>query len=176
MKESAKKSFQKILNIPFLRKNFRNMYFEEQVIFVSQLATLIGCFLPWVSLKPTVYGQPYYHTAFSGFTSVIGFFVFFIAAFASIFFLEKIWQKKWIHLPIENKTILHFSNIQSIILLISAWSVFTQIETGATIVSTSFGWFLCLFAQITTLVAHFLATQNEKTQATKDFFINKSND
>ncbi|PID70727.1 hypothetical protein CSB37_01425 [bacterium DOLZORAL124_38_8] len=173
MKGRTKNLWQKLFNVPFLRKNFRNMRFEEQIIFLAQLVTLLGCFLPWVSVKPTVFGQPYYYTAFSGTTSVLGFFVFFMSSIVTVFFLEKIWQKKWIKIPIKTQTILHSANIQSLILLVSAWSVFMQIEKATSVVSTSFGWFLCFFAQIATIVAHFLATQNYKKQTVEDFFINK---
>jgi hypothetical protein len=155
--------------IPFLHKNFREMSFELKIIFLAHLATIIFCFMPWISYVP-LYGNTYFDNAFGGVTKIIGILIFLISLGICLIFIAELFKSKFIKLPVAKDVVFIFAGIQQIILLICTWSVLIFMGKGYDLLEIRFGIIFCLLFQIFGIVASYLLTREKEKKEVVKFF------
>lgn len=152
----------------FLHKNFRELGFEQKIIFLIHLATALFCFFPWVSYIP-LYGETYFSNAFAGPTKIIGAVIFLVSLGVCGIFVAKLFKYKNIKLPVSEETVFIFAGIQQIILLICAWSVLLFISQGGA-AEIRFGIIFCLLFQVFGVVSAYLLSRGNKKEEVTSFF------
>ncbi len=151
----------------FVVQNVRKLAFEDQVALGAHAGTLVACFLPWASLE-SIYGPIQYMNAFSGASWLIGTVVFGLSFAAVILFMDELFEKKIFRCAIPRTTLLGAASIQSLLLQVCAWSVFSAI--GGAGIDFRFGIVACVLLQIVALVAVWLRARSSKKEEVKDFF------
>jgi len=153
----------------FLVKNFKNLSFEQKVIFLAHAGTVIFCFFPWLSVEP-MYDNPYWHSAFGGSGALIGAFIFLFSLGIVLFFIDKIFDAKRISLPFSENILFFTAGIEQLVFLILAWSVMVSGASGFESSEIRFGISLCFLSQVTGLMATYLQSQKNKIKVAKSFF------
>lgn len=155
--------------ISLLAQSLRKLSFEDQVILGTNAGTLLACFLPWASMAP-LYGPTTFMNAFSGAAWLIGGIIFLLALFSVILFWDDLFGKYIIRFHIPRITLLGAASIQSLLLLLCAWSVLRTVGTDYATVDFRFGFVACLLLQGIALVAVWLRARSSKQEAAKEFF------
>jgi hypothetical protein len=156
------------ISFAFIHKNFRTFSFETKIIFWVNLATVVFCFFPWLSINPS-YGEKFFLNAFSSPGFLIGTFIFLISLTIVFIFLDKICETKKIKLPLPETDFLTFAIIQQILFIVLAWSVLFSVGREYESATIRFGFFLIFLSQITAAVAVFLRKKNENQQSARNF-------
>ncbi|MCK5460854.1 hypothetical protein KAI58_02625 [Candidatus Gracilibacteria bacterium] len=153
----------------YLHKNFRNLSFEKKTIFLSHTVTLLFCFFPWFSASP-VYTEEFFYTAFGGPSFLMGIIIFFISFVVFLLFLDQLFEKQKINLPVSENLLYFTAGAQQFLLLILVWSVLTMVGRDFENHEIRFGLFLAIISQICGLVATFLNYQLDQQKKAKEFF------
>lgn len=153
----------------FLVKNFKNLSFEQRVIFLAHVGTALFCFFPWLSIEP-LYDDPYWHSAFGGAGALVGAFVFLLSLGVVLYFADKILDSKRISLPFSENTLFLVAGIEQLIFLVLAWSVLVSGASGFESSEIRFGISLAFLAQAAGIMATYLQIQKEKNKTARNFF------
>ncbi len=157
----------------FLARNYREINFEKKVIFWSHVATMVACVLPWVEYVPN-YEPIVIQNALQGYHYLLGMFLFTLSLIIVLLYLDRLFEKHTIKLPISENYVYAGVSLQQVFIIIMIWSVIGAFARDYTDVSTRFGIFVALIAQISCLVATFLNYQLEKQTVAQSFFQNPS--
>lgn len=157
----------------FIKKNYRELSFERQVVFWSNLILFSSCFFPWVSYQP-MYGRLIHFNAFAGNTWFMGFLIAAISLGTLFFLVEALLDTRWVNLKISQNSLLFIAGIQSLVLLLCIWSVMSASSAYYSETRIGFGYFISLVMQLANITALFLESQGEKRQMVMDFFTKKN--
>lgn len=153
----------------YVRKNFLQLSFEQQIILLANAVTALFCFFPWISIEP--FSRDWnFRNAFTSELWMAGGLVFLLAVGTAGLLLNDLFQARKITLPIRKTLLFFLTGMQSLLFLLISWSSLLGIATLYGNADIRFGIAVCFVAQVMAVVASYMQLQSEKTDTAKDFF------
>ena len=153
----------------FLHKNFRSLDNEKKTIFIVHAATLLMCLFPWYAQYP-VYGDGTWTNAFGGSWFLIGSVISLCALIPLVYIGDQLLETGKIKLPMNENHLYFGCGLQSLLLIILAWSVVQYTANSIANGEVRYGIFICLVLQFVGIIATILRMKDRKKEVAKDFF------
>ena len=153
----------------FFRRNFEALSLSEKIIFFSQIATVVFCFVPWAYLSYNIYQPAETFSAFQGYTRFIGILIFLFSFFVLTVFFQKIFEKKIFRLFTTEQRFFLGVSLQNFLLIFCFWSVWISLGSQR-IFDAGFGLTLSFFAQILSIIFSYLFLIQSKKSEVQNFF------
>lgn len=151
---------------PFLR-SLKFLDIEEKILNVSAIVACVAVFLPWFGGE--WFGEPKVWTGFGFYTSFVGLLIFLGQAFIIALTVLPMMGYQLFRASVRDLLRLIIA-LQTVLLMIVVYSVFTNVTFDFAQVGIGFGVHLTLIAGIVESLYAFLRIQQQRKRSVKQFF------